>query len=534
MAQASILNASQQNTDLLAQFIGLHYAQENANNGMLHIWAKSHRKNGNMYRLYYGVPTLAEAKIKASKLQYAKRDFYITANTMQSGLRGQEYIFNYKNIVIDLDNHTNADKQTLWHQAGALKQIYTDIMYEPGFYAPNTIVSTGRGFQLWFNLEQVGYKCADAWKVLNEEIIKQTRAILEDYKDILKGLSIDTGASTNAAGLFRLPTTYNTKSKTSASLEIIHDEPINTLAEVKAIRQRNKLEQGAKVIQFYANSESAIYNMANYRHNALLNLAQIRTENKQKIERDNFLFCDFCIWANVFQDNAEILTKVKELNKAFNKPLDDKEITNNLKTACKKRYKAKNKTIIDRLNITEEEQAQIRFYAGNNREEERAKTRKAKASKYTAIIDAYIKGKGTQSELAKLFKVSRKTINNILAKAGARKKDVKGANKRIEKNNAQIIKLEQIRAYKGHTESHKATYTKHSAGNNITNVKMCKKCTIYGGNNGSASFGGYFKDILAGKSLVLAGLFTAIRTATRKRRNNAPQLYGESMPIIPG
>lgn len=535
MAQASIINASQPNTDLLAQFIGLHYAQESTNNGMLHIWAKSHKKNGNMYRLFYGVPTLAEAKIKADRLAEAKRDFYITANTMQSGLRGQEYIFSYKNIVIDLDNHTNANKQTLWYQAGALKQIYTDIMYEPGYYAPNTIVSTGRGYQLWFNLEQIGYKCADAYKVLNEEIIKQTRAILEDYKDILQGLSIDTGASTNEAGLFRLPTTYNTKSRTSGTLEILHDEPINTLAEVKKIRQKNKEErQGAKVIQFYGNSESAIYNMASHRHNALLSLAQIRTEQGQTIERDNFLFCDFCIWANVYQDNAEVLTKVKELNKVFNKPLSDKELTNNLKTACKKRYKAKNKTIIDRLAITEEEQAQIRFYAGNNREAERTKTRKAKASKYNAIIDAYNKGKGTQSELAKLFNVSRKTINNILAKAGARKKDIKGAYRRIEDNSAQIIRLEQIRAYKSHTESHKTTYTKHNPGNTKANVKMCKNCTIYGGNKAHLFKPGRIAEILASKHLAFYELLAQIRTTTRKKTNNAPMLQGESMPIIPG
>ena len=316
----------------------------------------------------------------------------------------------------------------------------------------------------------------------------------------------------------------------------MHDEAISTLAEGKEIRKRNKAaEQGAKIIKFNGSSESIIYNMASHRHNALLSLAQIRTEQGQTIERDNFLFCDFCIWANVYQDNAEVLTKVKELNKAFNKPLSDKELTNNLKTACKKRYKAKNKTIIDRLAITEEEQAQIRFYASNNREAERSKTRKAKASKYNAIIEAYNNGKGTQSELAKLFNVSRKTINNILAKAGARKKDIKGANRRIEKKNAQIIKLEQIRAYKSQQESHKNTYKKHHTGNikanTKDNVKMCKNCTIYGGNKARLHMPGVLADFLTSKQLAFTDMLALIRKHTRKKTNTAPMIQGDSMPI---
>lgn len=444
----------------LNNFIMLHFPTTANNNGALHLWAKSRNKNGKMYRVFYGSPAELMKKATADDLQNRKQDYYITANTMTAGARGREFLFSFNNIVLDIDNHEkNADMRKLEHQGGALCQIFSDMLTEPGApYVPNTIIYTGRGFQLWYNVEQIGYKCADAWETLNNEIIRQVQDIVEN-NDVLHGLSVDTGASRNAAGLYRFPVSYNTKSQTRARFYILHDESIDILTDVKKIRAKNKAAAKERITRFYTGS---VYDIAERRHNSLLKLAQIR--KGQTVERDNIIFCAFCVWAQVCNDDAAILTRLKEINATFAQPFTETEIKQYLKTAFRKRYKLKNKTIIERLNITEEEQDIIRLHATKtNREFERAQARELKTNKHAEIIRLYKAGELTQAEIAERVNVSLRTVNSVLKRAGARKKDVK-------QERMQLLKREQIRAFKRQIESH----IRAKGG-------MCKNSTIYGG-----------------------------------------------------
>lgn len=148
------------------------------------------------------------AKLCAS----ASTDHYITGNGYtRPTKRGSKYnnkLFRLHNIVIDVDCHkdyiSDADRDhALQMFVHFLSDYFTDVF-------PNTIVFTGRGVQLWFALEPCPVKLRKVWINTAVYFIRKAREAIEDLglKNILE---VDYSASRNITGLFRLPTSYNTK-----------------------------------------------------------------------------------------------------------------------------------------------------------------------------------------------------------------------------------------------------------------------------------------------------------------------------------
>lgn len=486
MANNAVLQAKTAQKRDIEDFFELHYP-DNGHRGMIHLWAKSRYKNQKMYRLAYGEPEQLLEKISSSKIISAHQDYYLTANTMSAGSRDRDGLFSLNNVVIDLDNHTpGQDSRTTRHQYGAIIDIYHDMLMDgSGRYVPNTIVFTGRGMQLWFAIEQIGYKRLDVWERIADEIIRQTNTLLIDNKDILQGLSLDAGASKNAAGLFRAPWSFNRKSGTYAEFEIMHDSPIDSMDAVQELR---RADRSSRVITFATATNGA----ALRRHNSLVRLLKLRQDQGQTIERDNFLFCVYCLWSGVYQDNAEVMARVKAVNALFAVPLPDKELTKAMSTAGRKRYTMKNATVIDRLRITTEEQEQCELFAkGSDREHTREAARKRKADRNKRILSMYAAG-STQQEIADSLSISRRTVCNVLEQAGARKSDARTApnspvNEKDDKKVTDISKREN------------SPISVRREGQKTPPDKMCKNRLIYGGNNAPSFLGAGNKDRAAGQ-----------------------------------
>lgn len=425
---------SEQNNDI-NKFLELHFASDR--DGALHLWAKK-RTSNQMYRVSYGTKDAISLKI-ASDIRNKKRDYYLTSNLMASGTRRSDALFSLKNIVIDIDNHSQTDNQKIEKQFDALQDIFS--MLEDEIYLPNTIVKTGRGFQLWYAIEQMSYKMLDVWQDLSEELIAQIGEILSSYP-ILDGLTVDNGASHNSSGLFRLPISYNSKSRSYADFVIIHDAPIDALSVVKEIRSERKTEK--KPIR-HTETDSARLK-ADLRANSILKLLKTRQDRGQTIERDNLLFCLCCIYSGTITDDAELLAIILGANKLFTTPLEVADIERYFKTALKKRYKIKNKTIIERLAITETEQAEIGLLSGT-REEQRQTMRNAKALRNKKILELYQGGR-TQQEIADSLGIARRTVCTILKGANARKSDRKQSDRQIISEAYKQALKRQINAYK--------------------------------------------------------------------------------------
>ena len=481
MVNNTALQANNQQKQDIEGFFRLHFP-DSEYRGKVHLWAKSRYKNARMYRLCYGSPEQLLEKLENSKITSAHQDYYITANTMSAGTRDSDGLFSLNNIVLDIDNHApGQDSRTTRHQYGALVSIYQDILMDgTARFVPNTIVFTGRGCQLWFNIEQIGYKRLDVWQRLTDEIIKQTDTLIIDHKDILTGLSVDTGASRNAAGLYRAPWSYNRKSGTYAEFEIIHDDPIDAMDEVQRLRQADR---SSRVINF-ATAKDGEYQRALKRQNAIINLVKLRMADGQTIQRDNVLFCIFCNWSGICQDAAEIMTHVKAVNALFDEPMQDREIKRAMSTATRKRYQLTNDSIIKRLKITTAEREQIQLFAkGTDREIRREAARQAKADRNKKILSMYAAG-STQEQIADSLSISRRTVCNVLEQAGARKCDaLRGSNKpETAKDDKKVVEIKKKpkRRASVRTEGQEMKAARVRA---IIDAKMCKNRPIYCGNN---------------------------------------------------
>ena len=481
MTNSNLLKNPIEEPGNIADFIALHYPTSE-HKGMLHIWAKG-KRSGKMYRYYYGEPLAALAKATKDRIARSAQDYYITANTMSAGTRDKDNIFSLNNIVIDIDNHGGTDPEKIRRQYDTITEYYKSrIMDGSGAYIPNTIVYTGRGVQLWYAIEQISYKRLDIYETLTGEILRQAGEMLEDNPETLQGLALDPGASRNAAGLFRAPWSYNRKARKKAEYIILHDDLIEPMEEAREIRKKEK-KGDTKIINYQtAASEGRIKAIS--REASIIQLVRIRQDKGETIERDNILFCISCIWGKVCQDDAEIMERVKRANRLFNNPMGDKELNKIMRTALKKRYTAKNKTIIDRLKITEEEQETINFYAGTGRTAEREKKRAEKAARDKQAIKLYEEG-ATQEDIAAALKISRRTVCNILERNHARKCDTG--------------RLFEREAYTDDKKTDEPIESQETAQDEATGArtgergeplaKMCKKRPIYCGNNAAAISG---------------------------------------------
>lgn len=184
---------------------------------------------------------------------YDGLDYYIAANTFVKNFgRTQATLFSLNNIVIDIDMHTidqllksnNTDKIDL-------PEGYVDLVEEDNLYddlrpqldktdelcqelywrlqrdlfcdiPPNVVHMTGRGIQFWWHLEETSKQLLWLYQQVCDKLLLLLDNFLHDNPDLQNVVQVDSVASKNAAGLFRLFGTYNTKVKSQSRYEIIH------------------------------------------------------------------------------------------------------------------------------------------------------------------------------------------------------------------------------------------------------------------------------------------------------------------------
>ncbi|MCD7822400.1 MAG: LuxR family transcriptional regulator [Oscillospiraceae bacterium] len=162
--------------------------------------------------------------LKIADLNFAGScDYYVTANSLKCNRpRHSDQLFGLHNICIDIDLH-NSD--------GSLSQkIFDDLRYfivhDFELPLPNVFVRTGRGVQLWWHFAEASSKLLFMYQSITQLIINRLNDIISAV-DTLSGFNIDTTASRNVVGYFRLPFTFNTKSRTMATAEFLTEEVYN-------------------------------------------------------------------------------------------------------------------------------------------------------------------------------------------------------------------------------------------------------------------------------------------------------------------
>lgn len=318
-------------------------------------------------------------------------DYYITANTVSGVKRQKEGLFSLQNIVIDIDNHSEDLTYLHYSIEDLLWRLNRDLPDE--MPRPTSIVETGRGVQLWWNILPVHAKCKPFFDEVRDEFIRQIQLVIKEYSEnsnifsILGCFAVDNTASCNDVGYFRLPFTYNTKVGMPTLATISENPELFILQDLVKIVKKLKTEtlntshtipntapilsqDDKDLIQRFNDSEIYILKNVNtlcyFRMKQLISLRKIRNCQVSLETRNNL---NFMVYNTLLPVMSELmaLEKLSMFNKEFKEPMTNSELQGVIVSAKDKGgYKYSNIKMIEFLQITPEEQDKIGLYASKS------------------------------------------------------------------------------------------------------------------------------------------------------------------------
>lgn len=385
-------------------------------------------------------------------------DYYIVANSFKSPkFRRAVNVHSLTNIVVDIDvlHHARGGikgcRDVIMQRLDAL--LYLIFVKKPiGLPCPNTVVHTGRGIQLWWTIKPLSAKKLKyIYKGIQEYLFTALEKEINSADPELKEyVLLDISASKKMSGLFRLPGTWNTRSKTYGDFWILHDNKLDATKLYFAlhpatgkpyIKYKKKKKQGNPV--FRKN------NYGNHIDNMIRSLIELRRSAGEMEDGYRDLYCLIVLSAYLSNDTPEdeAWNRVVALNNSFKNPLPEKELRSYMSTAMRKKYRYRNETIIGYLGIDDEEQKALGFYPANvhcyeerqKARERGQKRRKMKEKRDIKIIELFAKGV-LQEKIAELVGCAQSTVSKVLKAAGITRKSKKNGIKKAAKALCQRVK----------------------------------------------------------------------------------------------
>ena len=283
-------------------------------------------------------------------IDFTQENIYISLNTFYKTYRRIENLKEINCIHMDLDTY-----KTKYTKTQILMNL-DENYFGKTIPIPNLIIDSGRGLYLIWLIEPVPYMALPLWKAIEEYIYKELKEFGADR------MALDP------TRVLRVPGSINSKSNTMVKI-LETNEYVYKLREIQEeyLPEIPKKEKGKatapkkrgrpkKVV--YVFNERSLY-LA--RITDLVKLCELRSYDIEG-EREMILFLYRYYLNYFFEDEQKALNDTLELNMMFVKPLPIKETTRATESAEKvyksknKDYKYKNETLIELLQITEEEQ----------------------------------------------------------------------------------------------------------------------------------------------------------------------------------
>ena len=298
---------------------------------------------GSFKQWHYKVNELVE-------MDYAQENIYLSQNTFYKPCRRIENIKELNCNYIDLDTYN-----TEFTKDQILMNL-NDNYFGKRIPTPNFIIDSGRGLYLQWLIRPVPYMALPLWKAVEEYLYKELKEFGADRKAL------------DPTRLLRPPGSINSKSKTVVKIievnNYIHDlREIQTeyLPEIPKKEKNKSLapkKKGRPKKVVYMFNERSLY-LARIKD--IVKICELRNYDLEG-EREIILFLYRYYLNYFFEDEQKALEDTLELNMMFIKPLAEKEVTKATESAERayksktKDYKYKNETLIELLQITEEEQ----------------------------------------------------------------------------------------------------------------------------------------------------------------------------------
>lgn len=347
-------------------------------------------------------------------LDLTGENIYITLNTFYKPCRRLEYIKELNALFIDLDTYnTKFNKEQILMD---LEQNY----FNKKIPIPNYVIDSGRGMYLIWLINSVPSKALPLWKAVQEYLYSQLECFGADRKAL------------DATRILRVPGSINSKVKTVVGILDEYDY-VYDLREIQheflpELKPKEKKRGRPRKINFVYRERSLYY----ARIQDITKLCELR-EYSLKGKRELILFL-YRYYLCVFtEDVQKALEDVLELNSMFTPPLNENEVRKATRSAEKvyidkvKEYKYKNSTLIELLEITEDEERYMTTIISNK---EYRRRKKLRDSEYQRKVydrqkakEKYQEKLKSQGKLPKRAEVleRRKKIKDLLGQGLSRK-----------------------------------------------------------------------------------------------------------------
>ena len=321
---------------------------------------------------------------------------------------------------------------------------------------PTTIIYTGRGFQMLFNL--YGEIDLIKWERTQEALFHKIDSLIANINAIM-GAELKTDYLTDLTRVTRTPGTWNTAANREAEI-IYNSGKIYTQSEIISGYDLNYTEKGkTRPLKELQNiTADSVLNatprqLRNFRTTVpgytvgtlntarikdLLKLISLRNQAGRLEGYRNNLINICCEIIRTTTPNANsILDQLKFINEQFTKPLRDSELMAWISLKTKNpAYYFRHETIIKKLDISEQEQRQLKVihnkqmvnkdyytkhaekkkaYRRNRYKDTKDRNQAARSDKIQLAQE--LKAQGYKAEtIAIILKVSKRTVYNYLTK----------------------------------------------------------------------------------------------------------------------
>ena len=367
-----------------------------------------------------------------------KMDNYMSMNTFWKTYRRLEYLKELTTIYVDIDYYnTNFSKE-------AVLLKLAQLIEEKKLPQPSVTMDSGRGLYVIWKIEQAPSQALPLWQTIENHFV-----------DLLSEFGADPLAK-DACRVLRVPGTINSKNNSSVGMLEVIPELVYTLRglqqeylpTLKVLTQEEIEEKGAKRRSPNSNKLVRLFNIYNLNYTRILDLITLCEMRSFDLpsQRELVLFL-YRLWTNLFCENKKIaLERTLELNTQFSYPLSMCEATSATRSAEKafdawesgetvkwqgrevrKGYNYTNKTLIDILGITQEEQIHMKTIIGTTEKYRRnnekrtprneaglTKGGQTKQDKIKAAKELRANGM-TQCEIAKALQIKQGTVSKYLA-----------------------------------------------------------------------------------------------------------------------
>ncbi|MFU7517655.1 DNA-binding response regulator [Clostridium sp. HCS.1] len=325
---------------------------------------------------------------------FEQENVYISVNTFYSTFRRLEYLKELKAQFIDLDIY-----KTKFTKEQILMQLEEDY-FNKSIPTPNLIVDSGRGLYLIWLINSVPGKALPLWKAVEEYLYS-----------VLKRFGADRQAL-DPTRVLRVPGSINSKSGTYVKI-IDNYDYIYDLREIQReylpdLEEKKVKKKGRPRKTVFIHRERSLYYA---RIQDITKLCELR-EYDLRGHREFILFLYRYYLCYFLEDTQKALEDVLDLNRQFVSPLRETEVIRATRSAetvylnKNKEYKYKNETLIEKLDITEDEE--IHMLTIISKREYKRRNNEYNKNKYKEKLKAA--GKITKREELEKLRAKIKTL----------------------------------------------------------------------------------------------------------------------------